>query len=205
MTKIPVKFKRLSPDAVLPTYATAGSAAFDLYAATDVIIEPGETAKIPLGFAVDIPPGYAMFIVPRSGVSLWTKLRIPNKPAVIDSDYRGEVAMMFDNILSPLAESHRFAPLRYWLTVDGEFVDVSHLNPESYTPRSYIIRKGDRIAQAFVLPVPAVEFIEVDTLDETERGDGGFGSTGVGSDTNDDNDFLEAFESYQVGFSEEGE
>lgn len=172
MTKIPVKFKRLSPDAVLPTYATAGSAAFDLYSAADVIIEPGETAKIPLGFAVEIPQGYAMFIVPRSGISLKTKLRIPNAPAVIDSDYRGEVAMMFENTNED----------NEWENCARQIDNtLAHDTLNTVRAGTYLIRKGDRIAQAFVLPVPAVEFIEVDTLDETERGDGGFGSSGVRS------------------------
>ena len=101
--------------------------------------------KIPLGLAFEIPPGYAMFIVPRSSTGLKTTLRQFNSIGVIDSDYRGEVSALYD----------RFG-------IKDEY-----------------IKKGDRIAQGFILPVAQVDFIEVDELSETERGTGGFGSTGV--------------------------
>ncbi|MFD2704663.1 dUTP diphosphatase [Salibacterium lacus] len=165
-----VKVKRLSPDATLPTYATDGSAAFDLYAAQDVVIEPGSTEKVPLGLSVEIPAGYVMFIVPRSGVSLRTNLRQPNSIGVIDSDFRGELAMLFDNTTEYTDTSDYTVD-----TLDEELIGYHEPTPED----SYIVRKGDRVCQAWVQPVPPVTFTEVDELDATERGAGGFGSSGV--------------------------
>lgn len=140
-----IKFKKLR-DVKTPTYGTEGAACFDFYAAHDHLI-PNHTGsiKIPLGIAVEVPEGYALFIVPRSSTGLKTNLRQSNSIGVIDSDYRGEIAVIFDNI-----------------GYSNHFID-----------------KGDRIAQGYILPVPRVEFEEVDELSETARGAGGFGSTGV--------------------------
>lgn len=171
-TEVNVKIKRITPDAKLPTQGSAGAAGWDLYAAKDVVIRPGDTAKIPLGFAVELPPGYAMFIVPRSGVSLRTKLRQPNSVGVIDSDYRGEVAMMFDNI----AEDPSINVTRFATEVDGISRKV---DDGMYPEGTHVIRKGDRIAQAVIQRVPTVKFTEVDELSESTRGADGFGSSGV--------------------------
>lgn len=168
-----VKIKRLHPDAVIPQYATSGAAAFDLVAVEDVIIAPGETKKIPLGLAFEIPEGYVMIVAMRSGIALRTKLRQPNGIGVIDSDYRGEVAMMFDNT----------ADVSQWATTTPR--DISGRRTNAFVAgilddNSRIIRKGDRVAQAFILPIPHVNLIETDDdLSETERGTGGFGHTGV--------------------------
>ncbi|WP_338532601.1 deoxyuridine 5'-triphosphate nucleotidohydrolase [Paenibacillus peoriae] len=168
-----VKIKRLHPDAVIPQYATPGAAAFDLVAVEDVIIAPGETKKVPLGLAFEIPKGYVMIVAMRSGVALKTKLRQPNGIGVIDSDYRGEVAMMFDNI----------SDVSKWATTTPK--DISGHRTNTFVAgilddNSRVIRKGDRVAQAFILPIPRVNLVETDgELSETERGTGGFGHTGV--------------------------
>lgn len=141
-----IKIKKLHPNAVIPEYATAGAAGFDLVTVEDISLMPGETKLIPIGLAFEIPEGYEMQIRPRSGLSLRTKLRQSTCIGTIDSDYRGEVRGMFDNI------------------------------SESDT---YLIRKGDRIAQAVIAPVVRAEFTVVDELSETKRGAGGFGHTGV--------------------------
>lgn len=175
MIAINVKFKRLHPEAKIPQYATEMAAGFDLVAVEDVIIAPGETAKVPLGFAVQIPPGYEIQIRPRSGVSAKTKLRVANSPGTVDADFRGEVAVLIDNIHEPDIEYADYV----WYTIGGRcLVDVG------YAPsvmRTYIIRKGDRIAQGVLAPVLRASFEEVAELDDTERGDGGFGSSGVTS------------------------
>lgn len=165
-----VKIKRLHPAAVIPQYATDLAAGFDLGAVEDVIIAPGETAKVPLGLAFEIPAGYVMIVCMRSGIALKTKLRQPNGIGVIDADYRGEVAMMFDNIAYPGGEEYPFA--------DDISGGGAILNAVSAQP-TYIIRAGDRVAQAFVLPYPQISFVEAAELTETARGDNGFGSSGV--------------------------
>ena len=139
-----IKFKKLT-DVKTPTYGTTGAACSDFYAPNDVQVSQMLSNKIPLGLSFEIPPGYAMFIVPRSSTGLKTTLRQSNSIGVIDSDYRGEVSALYDR-----------------LGVKDEY-----------------IKKGDRIAQGFILPVAQVEFLEVEELSETERGAGGFGSTGV--------------------------
>src|SRR5690606_29790245 len=125
-----------------------------LYAAEDVIIAPGETVAVPVGFAVELPDGYELQIRPRSGISLKTKLRVANAPGTIDADYRGEVAVIVDNIFEKIDEPFSFRTPRYWLTADGNFVDISHMTIDEYLPRTYIVRQGDRIAQAAVVPIP---------------------------------------------------
>lgn len=172
MNAINVKFKRLHPDAKIPQYATEMAAGFDLVAVSDVIIAPGETAKVPLGFAVQIPPGYEIQIRPRSGVTLKTELRVANSPGTIDGDYRGEVAVLIDNITVAYDAATVFA-----LDIEGSPTEstVRGFLPEG----TYLIRKGDRIAQGVLAEVSRASFEEVAELEDTERGDGGFGHTGV--------------------------
>lgn len=190
MRNVPVKIKRLHPDAVIPQYATAGAAGFDLVAVEDVIIAPGETVKVRTGLAFEIPEGYVMYVCMRSGIALRTKLRQSNGIGVIDSDYRGEVAMVFDNttertIYHELSEPNEWGEVgvitreahdRKLLFVDGS--EELRLD-EAYPRGTYLIRKGDRVCQGIIAKVPRAAFVEVAELGETERGSGGFGSTGV--------------------------
>jgi dUTP pyrophosphatase len=169
--EVNVKIKRLHPDAVIPQYATDLAAGFDLVAVEDVIIAPGETAKVPLGLAFEIPPGYVILVCMRSGIALKTKLRQPNGIGVIDADYRGEVAMMFDNT-RPVLSIDEYCE---WPT----FLDGTEAVGGNLLSGEYIVRKGDKVAQAFVLPYPRVNFVEVEELTETARGTGGFGSSGI--------------------------
>ena len=143
----PVKFKRLDPAAILPTYATPGSAGADLYALPSgepVVIAPGATACIRTGLAAAIPCGYVGLVFARSGLACRQGLAPANKVGVIDSDYRGE-----------------------WLI---------YLYNQASEPRG--INPGDRVAQLVLLPVLTPTVVEADSLDETDRGAGGFGSTG---------------------------
>ncbi|WP_343224452.1 dUTP diphosphatase [Paenibacillus sp. ACRRX] len=172
LREIPVKIKRLHPDAVIPKYATDLAAGFDLVAVEDVIIAPGETKLVPLGFAVEIPEGFEMQIRPRSGVTWKTKLRVGNSPGTIDADFRSEVKVIVDNI------SREGLSFSEWVRdITGSPYGISG----EYEDGTYIVRKGDRLAQGVIVPVCRADFIEVDVLSETGRGDGGFGSTGVGT------------------------
>lgn len=176
---IPIKIKKLHPDAVIPRYARPGDAGFDLVAIEDVIIRPGETAKVRTGLALALPPGYELQIRPRSGISAETKLRISNAPGTVDAGYRGEVCVLVDNIQQSIYIMQngelRLAPDVFYRKIDGRITKA----PEPVEQGTYIIRKGDRIAQGVLAKVPQATFEEVDELDETERGDGGFGSTGT--------------------------
>jgi len=165
-----VNIKRLHPDAVIPQYAHEGDAGFDLVAVEDVIIEPGETALIPTGLSFEIPPGYELQLRPRSGITLRTKLRV--QLGTVDSNYRGEIGVIVDNIFRETSLAYRN---RTYYT-DGSSVKNENSNDVNGT---YIIRKGDRIAQGIIAPITQAHFVEVSELSETDRGEGGFGSSGV--------------------------
>ena len=92
---IPVEVCR--DGAKLPTYATNGSAAMDIYSPTEYTIAPGECIIIPTGLKVNLPIGYALLIQPRSGMSRKTKLRVANTPGLIDSDYHEEIGVIVEN------------------------------------------------------------------------------------------------------------
>jgi dUTP pyrophosphatase len=86
-------------DLPLPERATVGSAGFDLRAcvAEPVILAPGARALVPTGFALALPPGYEGQVRPRSGLALRQGLTLLNSPGTIDSDYRGEIAVVAIN------------------------------------------------------------------------------------------------------------
>lgn len=96
-----VELQRLpgNEDLALPSYATPGSAGLDLPAAVTprVVLTPGERTRIPTGFALALPEGFEGQVRPRSGLALRTGLILPNAPGTIDSDYRGEIQVIFWN------------------------------------------------------------------------------------------------------------
>ena len=92
-----IAVKRLSTQAILPQYQSSGASGFDFHASENVTLEPGETKLVPTGLAFEIPIGQELQVRPRSGLSLKTKLRIPNSPGTVDADYRGEVKIIMEN------------------------------------------------------------------------------------------------------------
>jgi dUTP pyrophosphatase len=136
-----VYFKKIHPDAIIPTYAKVGDAGADLTAtsktATEKYIEYGT------GLSVYMPDGYCGFLFPRSSITKMG-LSLKNSVGVLDSGYRGEIMLRFHNFGGGLP--------------------------------SYEI--GNRIAQLVIMPTTQFGFVEVDELPESERGNGGFGSTG---------------------------
>jgi dUTP pyrophosphatase len=98
--RIPVAFARMGEVEVpLPGYQTPGAAGMDLCAALTqpATIPPGERALLPTGWAVAIPPGYEGQIRPRSGLALRHGVTVLNAPGTVDSDYRGEMAVLLIN------------------------------------------------------------------------------------------------------------
>lgn len=91
MKKLKVNFKKLSPEAQVPTYGTEGAACFDLYALQDAVVRGGSATTVHTGVAVEVPPGHVMLVFSRSGMGYNHALRLSNCVGVIDSDYRGEV------------------------------------------------------------------------------------------------------------------
>jgi dUTP pyrophosphatase len=134
----------LDPDLPVPSYANPGDAGLDLRSRIDTVLDPGKRMLVPAGIMVQIPTGYAGFVLPRSGLAVKFGVTVLNGPGLIDSGYRGE-------IMVPLINTDLTEP--------------------------YVITRGDRIAQLVVMAVPEVVVVEVDALDDADRG-GGFGSSG---------------------------
>jgi dUTP pyrophosphatase len=129
----------------LPGRATEGSAGYDVASAEDLTLAPMERRLVKTGFSFAIPPGYEMQVRPRSGLALKHGVSLPNTPATIDSDYRGELMIAMINL--------------------GR--------------EPFAITRGMRIAQLILAKVEAPRLKEVAELPVTERGTGGFGSTGA--------------------------
>jgi dUTP pyrophosphatase len=143
---VELRFQRLSEAARLPTRAHEGDAGLDLYAAEAVTVAPaGGRTDVGTGVAVEIPPGHAGLVLPRSGSARKHGITLTNAPGLIDAGYRGELRVLILN------------------TDPTEAFEIS---------------PGERIAQLVVVAVALGEPVEVDELGESERGEGGFGSSG---------------------------
>lgn len=170
-----IGFKRLSDNAILPTKAHATDSGFDLFAAQDVIISPGETVVVPTDIAIQLPKGYEATVRLRSGITSKTKLRV--QLGTIDNGYIAGVGVIIDNIYR-----NGHLPRKFYYGVDGKVIgrsyDIEGLHdvPEG----TYLIRKGDKIAQLVVQPIPATVAVEITgKLEDSDRGANGFGSSGV--------------------------
>ena len=162
---IPVEICR--EGAKLPAYATDGSGAMDIYSPEEYVISPGESIMIPIGIKVDIPIGYGLLIQPRSGLSRKSKIRIPNTPGLIDSDYHEEIGVIIENIDSPVKD------VQLELGDNGEIIDGT-LHGSSFT-----IGKGERFAQMRLVEIPLVNWLPVSSLGSFKNDHGlGFGSSG---------------------------
>jgi dUTP pyrophosphatase len=140
-----LRVARLDARARLPTRAHNGDAGLDLYALEDAELAPGERATVSTGIAVEIPPGQAGLVVPRSGLAARHGISVVNAPGLIDAGYRGEVRVLL-------------------------------LNTDREQP--FVVTAGARIAQLVLVRVELPEPVEVESLTETVRGAGGFGSSG---------------------------
>lgn len=145
MSSVQVLLSRLDPDVPLPAYARPGDAGADLVTTSDIVLKPGERGVVGTGVAIALPPGYAGFVHPRSGLAARVGLSVVNTPGTIDAGYRGEIKVCL--------------------------INHDPLHPVE-------LARGDRIAQLVVQRVEHAVFVEVAELDTTERGDGGYGSTG---------------------------
>lgn len=156
-----IKFKKLHPDAKLPLRGSDGAAGYDIFC-HDVDIM-GDIFAYSTGLAVEIPEGYYGIIYPRSSGAF--RALAMHGPTVIDSDYRGEIVIMYH-----LRCRNEFQALyvKDFLSKCGKDPAIADM---AYTP-------GDRIAQLVVQPCVNFEPVWAETLSETQRGAGGYGSTG---------------------------
>jgi len=140
-----LRVRRLGPGARLPERAHDDDAGLDLRSSEPLTIGPGERAAIGTGIAVEIPPGHAGLVLPRSGLALRHGIALVNAPGLIDAGYRGEIRVLLLN------------------------TDREH---------AFELAAGDRIAQLVLVALAPAEPVEVAELSDSDRGAGGFGSTG---------------------------
>lgn len=143
-----IRFKKLHKNATAPTRAHETDAGFDLTAVS--AFQTANEIVYSTGLAVEIPAGYVGLLFPRSSIYKY-RLALSNCVGVIDAGYRGEICAHFRIV------ERKEDPLN--------FID------DFYKPR-------DRFLQLIIMKLPEVSFIEAETLSDTDRGCGGFGSTG---------------------------
>lgn len=153
-----VKFKKLDPNAVIPTKAHPTDFGADLTATSKSLDNHGNIVY-GFGIAVEIPEGHVGLLFPRSS-NAKKHLLLSNSVGCIDAHYRGEITAKFKAITSTFDETGR-ADYDANNTSDIETYDV-----------------GDRICQLAIIPYPEIEYEEVSELSDTDRGTGGYGSTG---------------------------
>lgn len=169
--QINIKIKRLTKDSIIPSYAKPGDAGMDLTATSREIDKYGNV-MYGTGLAMEIPFGYAGFIYPRSSLSKYT-LDLANAIGVIDAGYRGEIICKF----KPTLQFSNETAIAVNAAPDFEVNDVIvNYNRDIMVNEMYDV--GDKIVQIIIKPLPHILFKEVDELGTSERGDGGFGSTG---------------------------
>lgn len=147
-----VKIKKLNENAKIPVYAKEGDAGLDLTCTSVTYDKNLKCFVYGTGLAVEIPKGYVGLVFPRSS-NRKTDLYLTNSVGVIDSGYRGEIMLSYK---------------------DRDSNDYYR----KITPNDSPYAVGDRVGQIIIMPYPAIQFVEVDELSESERGEGGHGSTG---------------------------
>lgn len=131
--KVEVKIKKISPNAVLPTYGTENAAGADLSAClfAPITIDPGQTFVVKTGLTMEIPEGYVGLIYARSGLATKRGLAPANKVGVIDSDYRGEIMVALYNqseLPQKIEPGERIAQLVIAPYLQGVFNEVDELS-----------------------------------------------------------------------------
>ena len=149
MKPIKVRIKKLVDNAVIPSYAKPGDAGLDL-TATSMDIDKNGSIVFGTGLTMEIPDGYVGLVFPRRSVSNYDHV-LSNCVGVINSGYRSEITF-------------KFKPL-------GRYGGLSEFEPKSY-------EVGERVAQIIIMPIPSVSFVESEELSQSERREGGYGSSG---------------------------
>ena len=126
-----LRVRRLHPGARLPARAHPGDAGYDLFAAEGVSLAPGERAVVPTGIAIELPPGHAGWVVPRSGLARRHGIALVNAPGLIDEGYRGEIGVLLLNTdrseTVELAVGDRIAQLVVMAVATPEVVEADEL------------------------------------------------------------------------------
>tara|TARA_Y100001963_G_scaffold129009_1_gene183853 strand:- start:475 stop:957 length:483 start_codon:yes stop_codon:yes gene_type:complete len=158
-----IKIKRLNALSVLPTRANESDAGYDLYSCKDMVIPPMERAIVKTGIAIEIPEGFYGRIAPRSGLAV--KKGIDVMAGVIDSGYRDEIGVVLVNLNLPEVLFNQNNQVSAYESAFGSM-------------QKFSISAGDRIAQLIIEKCHNINWVE-EKLSESERGTGGFGSSGA--------------------------
>jgi len=155
----------LQPGAKVPTYETDGASGFDFYA--HKLCQKGKSHGVTdfavwsTGVMMEIPEGYSLLLLSRSGHGVFSDIRLANSIGLIDSDYRGEIFVGLrqdSSFCKEAAEDNTSFPARPRLGLDA-------------------VKPGDRIAQGIIVQTPRISFIQCSELSPTQRGEKGLGST----------------------------
>jgi len=155
-----VKFRKLSGSARIPFKAHPTDAGYDLFASAYAEIAPMQRVIVPTALCVAIPEGYYGRIAPRSGLAIERGIDV--LAGVVDPSYRGPVGVVLINL--------------NYKKPNSEVGSYENIMGDSNT---FKINEGDRIAQLIIEKYHSVEFEEVSELEESDRGESGFGSTGL--------------------------
>lgn len=169
---VEVKFKKLIPEATIPIKAHISDVGFDMVATKVNVTE--DYIEYETGIAISLPPGYCALLFPRSSNSK-KDLLLANSVGLVDFGYIGELKFRFKRILMPIVQEVMIAPPTGDILTDAK--NTKRIPGLGYRD-DYIYKVGDRIGQIVIMPYPEIQFTEVDELEETDRGEGGFGSSG---------------------------
>lgn len=162
---IPVRIKLISEDAVIPQRAIPGSVAYDLYCPKDFILQPGRNV-VPLGIALEMPPCIEGKVEARSGYST-NGFAIENPPIVENGIVKVEayVTRIDADVITG--------------KIDSDFRNEIGVIVRNNEKTAHCIRRYQRIAQLTFYRVETADFQLSDSLSTTQRGNGGFGHTGI--------------------------
>lgn len=176
------------PLAKLPTRGSALAAGYDLYSSEKVVLPRGGRKVVQTGICLAIPTGHYGRVAPRSGLA--SKHGIDTGAGVIDEDYRGLLGVLLFNFGdSDFTSKLNHLPLTFTCLATTSLFQsqnagahpLTHTHMHAFTFDSCAggtVNEGDRIAQLIIEKISTPEVHEVESLDETLRGEGGFGSTG---------------------------
>ena len=166
-----IKFKKLVPEAQAPYQKYITDAGYDLSAVS--MNETKDYIEYGTGIALEIPNGMVGLVFPRSSVT-GKDLMLKNCVGVIDSQYRGEVRCRFAKVVN---EAHQNDEVNIGTWFKKEMVKViDFCYPERHLN---LYEVGDRVCQIIFMTLPELKIIEAEELSSTDRGEGGFGSTGL--------------------------
>ena len=154
-----IRVKKLHEDAVLPKRANMSDAGYDIVAIDDGTVDDAGFVQYRTGISICPDAGYHVEIFPRSSISKYN-LSLANSIGLVDNGYRGEILVRFKPTMAIVKNA---------ISVDPYII---------YPRETKIYKKGDKIAQLVVRKTEDAEFMIVDELDASDRGGGGFGSTG---------------------------